>query len=212
MTRLLLWPVIFGLTLITAFPGCRSVTTPVSYYSLSSISGMPGEAVAESNRAVSIGIGPLQLPGYLNRTQMMTRVGLHQLEISSLHRWVDYPDRLIQQILGDNLQVLLPHARVVNPPWPAGLKPDIIVSVQFLELIGTADRQVLLRAIWRVTDAAQLPAEQSHRITLAEPMSDTGFDELAAAHSRVLATLCRAVADNLPTSRPADTGQSDPTN
>lgn len=212
MTRLSLWPVILSCALITVFSGCRAVTPPVNYYNLSTLSGLPEDGDAAGNPAVSIGIRPLQLPGYLNRTQMMTRTGLHQLDISSFQRWVDYPDRLVQQILGDNLQVLLPHARVVNVPWPAGSDPDIIVSVHFLELIGTADRQMLLRALWRVTDPEQLPSEQSHRITLAEPITERGFGGLAAAHSRVLATLCRAIAATLNTDRPGDAGSSHSTN
>ena len=209
MTRLSLWPVIFSCVLLTVLSGCRSVTPPVKYYALSAISRTAEEGIVEGNRPINIGIQPVQLPGYFNRTQMMTRSGRHELQVSSLHRWVDYPDRLVQQILGDNLQVLMPHARVVNFPWPVGFKPDITVSVHFLELIGTSDGQMLLGAVWRITPAGQLSVP-SHRTILAEPMPGKGFDDLAAAHSRVLAILCRAVADTLHANQEALSGQVPP--
>ena len=37
----------------------------------------------------------------------------------------------------------------------------------------------------------------SHRTILSESMTGTGFDDLAAAHSRALEALCREVADVL---------------
>lgn len=208
MTRFFPWPVIFSCVLIAAFSGCRSITPPVNYYSLSAISDPAGEGTAGGNRSINIGIQTVELPVYLNRTQMMTRSGLNRIEISSLHRWVNYPDRLVQQILGDNLQILIPHARVVNVPWPAGFKADITVSVHFLELIGTSDRQVLLGAVWQINAADQPSAVPSHRTILAEPMPGTGFDDLAAAHSRALAALCRTIAGTLNADRPGDSGSS----
>jgi uncharacterized lipoprotein YmbA len=177
---------------------------------MSSIGGQAGEAVADGGPAMSIGILAVQLPGYLNRTQMMTRSGLHRMEIASLHRWVDYPDRMVQQVLGDNLQVLMPRAHVVNVPWPAGLKPDLTVSVHFLELIGTTDGQVLLGAIWRIAGPGRQAMAPSHRTRLAVPMSGRGFDALAAAHSRVLSDLCREIADTLGTMRSGEAGQHRP--
>lgn len=197
MIRLSLWTVALSCALITAFSGCRSFTPPVSYYTLSSISGQASEADASGNLDITIGIRPVELPGYIDRTQMVIRTKPHQLEISSLHRWADYPDRLVQQILGENLQALMPHARVVNVPWPVGLKPDVTVSFHFLELIGTADKKMLLGAVWTIAGAAPQSVVQTHRMTLAEPMSGKGFDDLAAAHSQVLEALCREVAKGL---------------
>lgn len=201
MTRLSLWTVAFSCALITAFLGCRSMTPPVTYYTLSSISGQTAAADAHGDLVLTIGIRPVELPGYINRTQMVTRKGPHQLSIASLHRWADYPDRLVQQLLEENLQTLLPRARVVNSPWPVGLKPDVTISFRFLELIGSADKKMLLSAVWDIAGGASLGEVQSHRLALAEPLPGSGFDDLAAAHSRVLEALCLKVAATLAASQ-----------
>lgn len=196
MNRLSLWSLAFSCALIILFAGCRSITPSVSYYILNSVTEGPmSPAEADGNLTKAIGIKPIRLPGYLNRAQMVKRTGPNQLEISSRHRWADYPDRMIQRVFGDNLQMLMADARVYSAPWPAGLKPDITVDVTFLDLIGKTDQKMLLNAVWTITvDGAPLP---SHRTTLSETITGTGFDDLAAAHSRVLESLCREVADTL---------------
>jgi uncharacterized lipoprotein YmbA len=143
-----------------------------------------------------IGIRPVDLPGTIDRIQMVTRSGSNQLAISSLHRWADYPNQLVQQTIGENLQSLMPDTRVVSAPWPMGLKPDVTVAVKFYDLIGTADHHVLLSALWSVT-AADPSSMVLHRLKLTEPLKGKGYDELAAAHSRVLTLFCRKIAESL---------------
>ena len=196
MIRISIRAAMLGLVMMTAFSGCRSMTPPVTYYTVNPIVGTAAQTEAATTPAVIIGIRPVDLPGMINRIQMVTRSGEHQLSISSLHRWADYPSQLIQQTIGENLQTLMPDARVVSAPWPMGLKPDVTVTIKFYELIGTADNQVLLSAIWTIT-TADPSFMDAHRLNLTEPMMGKGYDELAAAHSRVLAAFCRKMADSL---------------
>ncbi len=196
MNRFLLWILALCL-LVASFSGCRSLTPPVSYYTLSSILVTAVGVDTPGTVVFTLGILPLELPSPLNRTQMVKRTGAHQLAISSMHRWADFPDRLVQQVLGENLQVLLPEARVVNSPWPAGIKPDVTVAFQFFELIGTADNNMLLNAQWTIAGGDSSPVAQVFRKNHVEPMPGSDFEGLAAAHSRALEALCRQVAQSL---------------
>jgi uncharacterized lipoprotein YmbA len=196
MNRLSLWTLAFSCALIIVFSGCRSITPSVSYYILNSLTaGSTSPVDADGKRTMTVGIDPIELPGYLNRVQMVKRTGPNQLEISSYHRWADYPDRMIQRVLGENLQILMADARVFSAPWPVGLKPDVTVNLTFLELIGTTDKKMLLCAAWTITGDGDRSA--SHRTSLSETIAGTGFDDLAAAHSRVLEALCSEVAHAL---------------
>lgn len=185
---------ILSLLLSTVF-GCRSVTPSVNYYVLNSLPA--GESQTEmmiEPRSRIIAVGPIQLPNYVNRLQMVMRSGSNELEISEFHRWADYPDRLVQQVLVDNLQALLPGDRVVGRPLPAGLKPDVTVTVRFDELIGTAERKMRLRAWWTTRSEGEPATERSRQTSISEPISGTGFKAVAVAHSRVLEKLCREMA------------------
>ena len=174
------------------------MTPPVMYYTLDPIVEPLADASAVPTQSKIIGLRPVDLPGTINRTQMVTRSGPHQLAISSLNRWADYPNQLVQQTIGENLQTLMPDTRIVIPPWPMGLKPDVILTIKINEMIGTAAQQVLFSAVWTIT-AADLSLSDSHRLNLTEPVMGKGYDELAAAHSRVLEAFCRKMADSLRT-------------
>jgi uncharacterized lipoprotein YmbA len=196
MNRLSLWIAAFSCALIVVCSGCRSITPSMTYYLLNPVTvGPTSPADADGKRAMTVGIRPIELPGYINRVQMVKRTGQNQLEIASYHRWADYPDRMIQRVLGENLQLLMADARVYSAPWPAGLKPDVTVDFTFLELIGTTDKKMMLSALWTVTGKGD--PSPFHRTTLSETMAGTGFDDLAAAHSRALEILSRDVAETL---------------
>lgn len=196
MNRLSLWTLACSCALIIVFSGCRSMTPSLSYYILSPLTDASMPPVdADGSRTRTVGVNPIELPGYLNRVQMVKRTGMNRLAVSSNHRWADFPDRLIQRVLVDNLQMLMADTRVYSAPWPAGIKPDVTVDVTFLELIGTADETMLLSAVWTI--AGDDDPSPPHRTTLSEKISGAGFDDLAAAHSRVLEALCREVADAL---------------
>lgn len=196
MIRLSIRAAALGLLMMTVFSGCLSTTSSVTYYTLSPVAQPVGETLDADRPNLIIGIRPVDLPGIIDRIQMVTRSGPHQLAISSVHRWADYPNQLIQQAIGENLQTLMPDSRVVSAPWPMGLKPDVTVSVKFYELMGTADQKVLLSALWTIT-AADPSSMDSHQLNLTEPLMEKGYDALAAAHSRVLAKFCQKMADSL---------------
>lgn len=181
--------------LLGVFFGCRSVTPSVNYYVLNSLSAGESRAgIMDASQSRIVAVGPIQLPNYVNRIQMVRRDGSSELEISEFDRWADFPDRLVSAVLEDNLQALLPRARVVSHPLPVGLKPDVTVTVRFGELIGSADNEMRLRAMWTVRKESEPGAERSWRTRLSEPIDGTGFKALADAHSRVLEMLCREIA------------------
>ena len=187
---------ILALALVVAgIVGCRSVTPPVNYYILEPIhTDTVLSTATDASTIRTVAVHPVELPDAINRNQMARRSGSNKLEISAFHRWADYLDRLVQQVVEDNLQILAPHIRVVHHPWPAGMKPDVTVHFQFRELIGTTDKTMRLTAVWSVRSNENSTAGQFRRTTLSEPIPGSGFDALAAAHSSVLAALCREVA------------------
>lgn len=198
MIQKILRLLILGSLLMISCFGCRSITPSVSYYTMSPLtteSRIIGGG--EDNPVPMIGIRSIVLPGTVDRIQMVRRTGSHQVKMESFHRWADYPDRMVQQLLRKNLQTLLPHTRVINAPWEVGLKPDITLSFQFLELIGSTDKTMMLSVVWTLADGTEVSRILSHRTDLTEPINGSGLDDLAEAHSLILGKLCREVATTI---------------
>jgi uncharacterized lipoprotein YmbA len=154
-------------------------------------------AMAKHRPIASVGLRTVEIPGYANRLQMVRRSGSNRLKISDVHRWADHPDRMVQRVIGENLQVLMGDASVYSAPWPAGLKPERVVDISILEMIATDDRKMTLTAVWTIGDGREPEAVDSRRSTQTLDVTGSDFAQLAAAHDRALALLSQAVADSL---------------
>ena len=197
MTRFTLWTIAAGWTLLALISGCRSITPAVTYYTMHPIAGDASIMDSDLVNATRVGIRPVELPGIVSRVQMVRQVDANRMEISAFNRWADHPDRLVQGVLEQDLTLLLPDAQVIGSPWPVGFQPDVIVSIQIIQLIGKADKTVRLDVDWTVSFNDQKSSPEAYRRTFIEPMPGSGYDDLAAAHGRVLETFCREVADTL---------------
>lgn len=198
MTRLPRVILAIGLVAMMGLAGCRSITAPVSFYTLRPLDpGSITTAVDDKRPALTVGIQSVTLPGYLNRSEMVRLSGASQVEIASLQRWADYLDRMVQETLAENLQLLMPGDRVVMAPWPVGVKPDVTVDYQFQELIGGSDNTMRMRVAWTLVHHSGDPPARSEHMVLTEPMPGSGFEALATAHSRALGALGRRTAESL---------------
>ena len=188
------WVVVLGVVAIS-LAGCRSAVSP-AFYTLNPILQSSGEIPMDGEHGTIVGIQPVELPGAIDRVQMVTRSGQHQLEVSDKHRWVDYPNHLIQQTLVENIQALMPGTDVVGAPWPIGFKPGITVTVKFQELIGAMDEEVTLNALW-IVSGADPDTATFHRLHFTEAVEGSGYDALVNAYNQALAALSREMADSL---------------
>ncbi|PID40496.1 MAG: hypothetical protein CR984_02935 [Proteobacteria bacterium] len=199
MTRHAKWCLILlGALMITGWTGCRSVTPRVNYYVMTAVAqpethGHGGDIM----HAPSVGLRTVEIPGYANRLQMVRQNGSNRLVIDDVHRWADYPDRMVQRVIGENMRVLMAERDVYNAPWPTGLKPERVVDISILEMIATDDQTMRLTAVWTIDSGRDPKAVRSQRTTRAIDLKGSDFADLAEAHDRVLALLSQAVADSL---------------
>src|SRR5262249_30318055 len=119
-----------GLSMVlVAFAGC-AVTDPTLYYSLGQTTTGSSTAGAESRVAapgpgtrvagaepLSIGVGPVIVPGYLERAQIVTRSGPDRVKLATFHRWAEPLENGVARILADEIGARVPTDRVVTFPW-----------------------------------------------------------------------------------------------
>lgn len=180
------------LVLACAVAGCGS-TPPVKYYLLSAVAvpAAAGRVLAEK----SIGVGPVVVPEYLDRAQIVINASANRLEIADGHRWAEPLADNIARVLRENLSLLLGTERVQSHSPSA--RGDYQLSVQVLRFARQDDGSVDLAARWSVVakDGAVLLAPR-RSVFRARP-SGTGVEALVAAQSEALADLSREIAASL---------------
>jgi uncharacterized lipoprotein YmbA len=193
------------LTSVVWLAGCAR-TAPVSYYQLSPRhDAVDTPAPVPAGQGFSVGIGPVLLPEYLERIQIVSRTSANHLEIMGDRRWAEPLATALPRVLGENLVFLLGNARVQRYPWARSQSVDFQVLVEILQFEGGPERAAVLTARWSVLDGtgAMLIAEQRSGIQV---VAAPGTEGLVAALSEALGRLAGEIADRLPQS--AKTGGS----
>ena len=88
-------------------------TPAARYYVLAG----PDAAVAGERTGPLIGLGPVNLPSYLDRPQIVTRAGDSRLELATTQRWAEPFAESFRRALFDQLAAARPDVRLLNYPW-----------------------------------------------------------------------------------------------
>jgi uncharacterized lipoprotein YmbA len=163
---------------------------PSRFYVLSA-----SEPTTSPTRDIPVLVGPVTLPRYLDRPQIVTRPTPNQLALSEYDRWGGRLDDNVARVLAQDLAVQLGTSRVAIFPREQRL-PDalqIAVDVSRFEQVGD-NGQVELDAQWSLypPDRRQPPVIGTSRIR--EPSKGGNVEAAVAAMSRALDKLAQEIA------------------
>jgi uncharacterized lipoprotein YmbA len=186
--------VLFAGAVAALVAGCGT-SPPARLYTLAPISqpatGTTGRQGAEP---VSVTVAPVELPDYLDRSQIVTREGANALKLAEFHRWGGSLGDNITAVLVENLSGLLASDRVFASPGLGPEAPDFRVGVRILRLDSVPGGRVELKTQWVVTTGAEREEVATGLSTFTEPVADENYEALVAAVSRTVGQLSRAIA------------------
>ncbi len=174
--------------------GCFSAGGPTAYYTLHAIP--TDEEIGSERQATQlvIGIGPVELPEYLDRQALVTRISPNRVMVNDGHRWAGSLQSEILRVLADDLVMQTGAEQVVVFPWSHNSEPDLQLRIKILAFEGHKDGKAQMKAAWTLTPA-QSHQPAVHRVTVIEENSESpGFEGLTAALGRALGRLSREMA------------------
>jgi hypothetical protein len=177
------------LCLILWLAACGS-SPPNNYYLLT-----PADGPTASGQTPSLGVGPVEIPEYLNRRAMVHSGGGNTLQVSGQERWAEPLEDGIVRVVSLNLANLLNTENIRHFPWDNRQAPDYGVSIRLLTL-DAADRQASLVAEWQVYGTGDAGTGERRISSLAEPLAsgELRAEELAAGYSALLYRLSELIA------------------
>jgi uncharacterized protein len=192
-----------GLVLLSAIllvlAACAG-SKPSSFYILSA-SSSPGrsERAPVAAPGVSIGVGPIKIPDYLDRAQIVTRSTANALQLAEYDRWAEPLDRSLPRLLAENLSSLLPADSVMAFPWPGPAHVDYQVVVEVLQFDGTLGQKVWLEARWTILGDGGKQVRWKGNASISEPVTGTSHEALVSGWSKALGGLSGEIAASLRT-------------
>ncbi len=183
------------------FAGCGTFSArpdPSRFFTLSSLQESK-EASDKSGPAesISLGIGPLKFPGYLDRQEIVTRSAENRFDVSEYNRWAEPLDENFGRVLSQNLALLLPNGRILQYPWPSNKKLDFQVEIEVLRFEVNSARDADLWARWEVIDVSDKSLVAMKESHLKRQAKNRSTEAAVAALSEVGGDLSREIADTV---------------
>ena len=188
--------VISSACLALLFAGCLSI--PISptprFYKLQAIH--EDQAIKKMNTAsqVLIGVGPVKIPEYLDRPQIVTRGKEMTLKFAQFDRWVEPLDLGVARLLREDLTVVLPKARLIAYPWNQLMPVKYQVVVEIIQLDSELDKELFLVAQWQVIDVESRMTLIINRSVIRQSIIPQDYPGLAMALSAACASFSREIA------------------
>jgi len=193
------------LAIVTAwvlFGGCGAFAPradPSSFYILGALPEVDlaaDKSTAGIKANFSVGLGPIELPGYLDRQQIATRTSTNRLSYSETERWAAPLAESFSRVLGQNISHLLNPSQMIQFPWQSHDAPDYQVKIEVLQFEGASNQEAWLTARWSVIDRNK-KILVGQRSQLSRRAGSLSTEDFVKALSETLGDLSREIAKAL---------------
>jgi uncharacterized protein len=148
---------------------------------------------------VVIGVGPVKIPEYQDRPQIVTRDKEKMLKFAQFDRWGESLDLGMARLIRENLAVMFPEAKFTSYPWNSSIPVKYQVVVEIVQLDSELDKDLFLVAQWLVIDAQNAKTMIIKRSEFRQSIIPQNYSGLAKTLSMVCASLSSEIAESLAT-------------
>ena len=184
---------------VTLLAGCLSPREdPTRFYVLSTsdVSNVD-EAWDDRPGSIDVGVGPFTMPGYLDRANFVRRVGPNEVRPVEAARWAETLGEGFERVLAEDLDALMPMARVHAHPWRSSTRAQWIISGYVTRFETEESGEAVLDVTWRVLGPDRTPTKVGARSVLREAGTGQSVDVEVATMSNVLESFAVMLADSL---------------
>jgi uncharacterized lipoprotein YmbA len=198
------WKILCAFFIVALFSAGCGTSRPVELFTLNPLTSIkektPGMAVVQD---ISIGVGPVALPEFLDRPQIVTRTSPNRLHASAFHRWAGSLQANFSAVLAENISILMATNRVAVYPWADQFSPTYSIKLEVQQFDGRLGEYVLLNATWMVMERESGNPTLVKKSVIREPVSSKDYEALVAAKSHALAILSREIVEEIRRLEPA---------
>ena len=173
--------------LATAFlSGCAG--TKPTFYVLSAEGSLP------SGGGTGIGVGPVTLAEYVDRSNLVIQTGPNKIELVQSHLWAGDLDNSVARVIATNLGRRLNTGNVRTYPWQRDSEIDYQVAMDIREFLAGDDGFARIEAIWRIYSLPGSKLVRSKTFIAKESIASEDYEAVVAAQSRLLGKLSADIA------------------
>jgi len=192
MTRL---TIILGVVCLISVSCALRSSTKTKFYMLNPLI-RPAVWIQNDNakKCKTIGLGPIDLPAYLDRPQIVTRINTNELKLAEVHNWAGPLKDNISRVIAENISRLICAEDVVIYPWRESLHINYQIDIKIVQMDGKLGDKAILVIRWAIIDGSDKSVLLTKRSKYTESVTGPKYSALVAAQSRLIATFSQDVA------------------
>lgn len=198
-SRFFVRSLLLGTSCAYTLAGCslRGDPLPTRFYVLTSLPQSERATLPGLTSSATLGVGPVTLPQYTNRTQIVTGATNPELHRSLDAQWAEPLEANFTRVVTDNLSLLLATDQVMTFPWQGLTTPTYQVIIEVTHFLGELGGQASLEARWNIIGRNGNEVLVRRKSSFSEPTAAPDYQSLAAGFSRMVAQLSREIASAL---------------
>jgi uncharacterized lipoprotein YmbA len=153
-----------------------------------------------------VGLGPVTLPDYLERPQLVTRAAEFEVDLHDGERWGEPLREAFFRSLAVGLSRNAGTRRIVPYPWSRTVPIDAAVRVYVQRFERMPDGEVELAARYFIDVPGRDEPSAGREVRLREPTTGDEAEATVAAMSRVAGALSREIAADVRRALPRPRG------
>ncbi|MGB5422636.1 MAG: PqiC family protein [Desulfobacterales bacterium] len=181
--------------LLTLVAGCAGPSPRSNYYLLSAFPDQEtGQATTAITDGLSIGIGPVSFPDYLDRQQIVIRTGPNEISFSEFDRWAEPLKNNFMRVFKEDLVERLRTDNIFVYPWPPGAVFEFQVSAEVIRFDAHPGDSAKLDVQWMILRNHDREVILSRKSSYTVDLDRSDYKTIVAAQSRTVADFSREVA------------------
>ena len=174
----------------TAFTACGGGTQ--KYYRLESDGPAP-----TGTTGLSVGVGPVALPGYVDRAELVFQSGPNEFQVPADAHWTGSLKENISRVLAADLGRRLHSGNVLAFPWNPTAKLRYQIAVDVSQFHAISGQGAILEVAWRILTPDGTSTIRRGNGLYHEPIVGDGYGPVVTAENNLLAQLADAMAASL---------------
>ena len=170
-------------------------TSPKTHFYLLSQDHPADKNAVHNADGLRIGVWKARLPEFLDRSEIVTRNGQHNIELSDFHKWAGRLDNNLSRLVADELGERLHTGRVAVSPWPAYIKNNYQVKLYIERFDGQLGGEIVLSGAWSLLNGGGNKELAWEPFTFKTTAASATYSDMIAA----LSTLTVQLADRIAT-------------
>ncbi len=166
-----------------------------NYYRLDATAAATGGGASAAG--LSVAVGPVSLPSYLDRLEVVFATGPNEFQVPTDALWIGSLRDNISRTVAADLGRLLGSANVRGGSEPR-FQPRYRVALDIRRFHGISGQGAILDLSWSIRSGGSSEVLSRHSAVFHEQIVGDGYGPLVTAEGRLLEQCAAAIAQSLP--------------